>query len=75
MALTHPTLQERAGLSGEEEPGHSTQIGWSAQILLTQGSGFEGTDKYCIDSHSAYCGLDRFTKFHSPAKSLEFIFF
>lgn len=57
------------------QPGHSTQIGWSAQILLTQGSGFEGTDKYCIDSHSAYCGLDRFTKFHSPAKSLEFIFF
>ena len=22
MALAHPTLQEREGLSGEEEPGH-----------------------------------------------------
>lgn len=51
------------------QPGHPTQIGWSAQILLTQRSGFEGTDKYCIDSHSAYFGLDRFPKFHRWAFS------
>lgn len=30
-------------------PAHSTQVGWSTQIHFTQGWGFLGTNKYCID--------------------------
>ena len=40
MALTHPTLQERAGLSGEEEAGHRNgeELGpWSGRKTHIRG--------------------------------------